>query len=332
MSPPSDRVSDGDKRRARQVVDQGLAAGRIIQADHDKRVEQIANAQSVDELRMLTHDLDRDVMFGGAIPSPSPVAAPPPPPPPPPAAPAPMPVAPMAPQPVSPVAPTPNVPYGPPVTISQESISEVEAAVGNAAKKSGRSCLGCLIPLVVVLAVFGGTGLAVYSDVRDAIQEAFDSASDNGGLPGGSPEKQEADVLSVGGWNDLVAGLREKTGSTEAFTLVAYPTYAVVTAPVDATSGRSQSLHWDGEFGSPPGNGGTSMTDRFDLADIRPGVVIRLVTKARKLVENPTTWYAIVQAPDLEGASITAYASNEFQETAYIAATADGKVVRRLLP
>jgi hypothetical protein len=313
-------------------VDQGLAAGRIIQADHDKRVEQIANAQSVDELRMLTHDLDRDVMFGGAIPSPSPVAAPPPPPPPPPAAPAPMPVAPMAPQPVSPVAPTPNVPYGPPVTISQESISEVEAAVGNAAKKSGRSCLGCLIPLVVVLAVFGGTGLAVYSDVRDAIHDAFDSASDNGGLPGSSPEKQEADVLSVGGWNDLVAALREKTGSTEVFTLVAYPTYAVVTAPVDTTSGRSQALYWDGEFGSAPGNGGTSMTDRFDLADIRPGVVIRLVTKARKLVENPTTWYAIVQAPDLEGASITAYASNEFQETAYIAATADGKVVRRLLP
>jgi hypothetical protein len=39
-----------------------------------------------------------------------------------------------------------------------------------------------------------------------------------------------------------------------------------------------------------------------------------------------------VQAPDLEGTSIMAYASNGFQETAYIAATADGKIIRKMLP
>lgn len=338
----NDRVSDGDKRRARQIVDQGLASGRIIEADRDKRIEQIDNAQSVDELRMLTHDLDRSAMFGGTIEAPSPMAPPPPP--------AQMPSRPAAPPvsaPAPPVAPMPgltpmfgapagatppgqpgmSVPYGPPGGISAESLAQIEASMGAAAKKSGRGCLGCLIPLIVVLAVFGGTGFFVYNDVSDAIKDAFESSSNNPG-PGSAPENEPPDVLTVDGWNDLKAAVQTATGSTELFTLVLYPDYASITAPAEATGNHTETYFWDGDLNNSNVQS-TSQGERFDMDDIRAAVLPRLVAKARKTVDDPSSWYAIVQAPDFEGASIMAYAVNDFGDTVYIAATADGRIVRR---
>lgn len=344
----NDRVSDGDKRRARQIVDQGLAAGKIIQADRDKRIEQIGNAQSVDELRMLTHDLDRSPMFGGTIESPSPVAPPPPPPAatPPAASPPPPPVSAPAP-PVSgttpmfgassvggaPPASPPGmtVPYGPPGGINPATLSQIEAQMGNAAKQSGRSCLGCLIPLIVVLAVFGGTALVAYNDIRNAIEDAFDGSSNNGGAGRGSvSQKEDPDVLSVDGWNDLEAAIEAETGRTEVFLLVLYPTYAVATVPVDATSARSEMFRWDGALSSMTTNRETS--ERIDLADVNAAAIPKLVAKARKLVDDPSTWYAIVEAPVFNNASILAFATNDFGETATIFATADGKIVSKTLP
>ncbi|MCW2795506.1 DUF1707 domain-containing protein [Nocardioides sp.] len=320
MSPPSERVGDGDKRRARNVIEQALTSGRIIQADRDKRIEGVDNAQSVDELRMLTHDLDRSAMYGGAIESPMPGAPAPPP----------MVGPTVGAAGTPPAGSAPNVPYGPPTGISPEALAQIEAQVGAAAKRSGRGCLGCLLPLVIVIAVFGGIGLSTYSDVRDAIDKAFNSSS-NSGNPGPNPGSASAnvvpDVLSVGGWNDLKAAIRSATGRTEAFAVVLYPEYAAVTAPVDATGGHSRSFYWDGELSSSSTS--SSTTDRFDMDDIRPAALVRLVAKARKLVDNPSTWYAIVQPPDYEGTSIMAYAVNEFGDTVYISATADGRIIRR---
>jgi hypothetical protein len=215
--------------------------------------------------------------------------------------------------------------------MSQETVNQLEASVGAAAQKSGRSCLGCLLPLVLTLAVLAGVGFSTYSDIRSALEDAFDSTSDSP-FPGlGAAEKEVPDVLSVGGWNDLAAALKTATGRTEAFTLVLYPGYAVVTAPVDGTSARSQLLYWDGELAAPTTKG-TSTTDRFDLGDLRPAVVVRLVAKVRKLVDNPSTWYAILEAPDFEGSSIRTFASNEFGETAYLFADVEGRIIRRSAP
>ena len=48
----------------------------------------------------------------------------------------------------------------------------------------------------------------------------------------------------------------------------------------------------------------------------------------RGKVEEPTSWYAIVRAPDpSNGAAIWAYASNDYSETAYVGATPDGRIV-----
>lgn len=331
MSPQNPRVSDGDKRRAREAVDQALAAGRIIQADRDMRMSQIDNAQSVDELRMLTHDLG-SVMFGGAIPSASPVE---------PVPPAPTPVAPLPPPPPPNIPPPAgfqptyqNVPYGSPQAMADEALEGLKAAAGTTAKSAGRSCLGCLIPLVILIVVLVVPAVFFVHDIKSAwddVKDSFDTATDNPGGPGSGSSQAPPDVLSAKGWNDLKAGVKAATGGTEAFSVVLYPTYASVTAPVDATSDRAEMLYWDGSFDGP-GTKTTSTQKRFDMAAIRGESIVRLVAKAKKLVEDPTTWYVVMQAPDFEGSSILAFASNDFNETGYIAADANGAVIRKNRP
>jgi hypothetical protein len=346
VSPQNSRVSDGDKRRARDIVERALSEGRIIQADRDMRMSQIDNAQSVDELRMLTHDLDRSAMFGGAIDPPSPAAPPPPPPPPPPA--------PTATPPTTPTGSPPNaastetsgfqpvfqagfgnVPYGSsPSMIADEALEGIKAAAGTTAKSAGRSCLGCLIPLVILIVVFAVPAVFFIHDIKgvwDDVQDSLDSASQGPNTGGTDSPEKKPDVLSVNGWNDLEAGVKAATGRTEVFMVVAYPTYASVTATVDATSNRSQTLYWDGSF-SGPGTTGTNTEGRIDMADVKGETIVKLIAKAKKLVHNPTSWYVVVEAPVFENASILTFASNEAGDTSTIFATAAGKVVNVTRP
>lgn len=58
---------------------------------------------------------------------------------------------------------------------------------------------------------------------------------------------------------------------------------------------------------------GTSPYERLDLASVDT---------------QPTSWYAILRAPDPnDGASICVYASNDYNESAYLSAERDGTVI-----
>ena len=51
------RARDQDRDQAIEVVEAAWADGQIIEADRDKRVESLLQAQTMAEVQMLTHDL-----------------------------------------------------------------------------------------------------------------------------------------------------------------------------------------------------------------------------------------------------------------------------------
>jgi len=162
------------------------------------------------------------------------------------------------------------------------------------------------------------------------------SGSDSGEAPGpgevttGPEGEHVADVLSAQGFQDLVDAVRAQTGTTNVFDATIYPAYAVLQLPVDRETLREQSFYWDGKKLQPNESFGKSTSPRVDLRSIDVDGMLRLVRMIRNVVEEPTSWYVIVNAPDENDPAVMyAYASNKFTEGGYISATADGKVVRR---
>lgn len=160
---------------------------------------------------------------------------------------------------------------------------------------------------------------------------ALRSVTSADGVPGfGAP-----DALSAEGLDQLRDDVAERTGGTEVFRAVIYPEYAVVDVPVDATSQREESLRWDGDLTDFAGKG-TASNARVDLADVDAAVVNAAVDTARSLVEDPTTWYVIVEGPstslDDDTAGITAYATNDYSESGFVELALDGTEVRRVTP
>lgn len=321
-------VSDGDRSRAKKLVQQAAAEGRIIEFDRDKRLEQIEGAQSQTELQMITHDL---VPQGFAPPVPPVV---------PPA------ISQSMPQP-NPAAGTPPA-FAPPVNYGPSAgagtgaaeLAQLQAMAANPGgvvkARAARGCLGCLIPLVIAVIVIGAASLAIFSSVRDSVDSVRDmfnsaqGATDSQTLAPGVEPTDDSDInlLSRGGYSDLIDAIKAQSGSSKVFSVVLYPTYAVVDVPVDATSGRVQSFYWNGvldTFGSK----GTTTDQRFDLNDFDADVIVRLVKKAVAGVDQPNSWYAILGSPGSDGTEIRAFASNEFNETAYIFATRTGKIITR---
>ena len=134
-------------------------------------------------------------------------------------------------------------------------------------------------------------------------------------------------LLTLSGYALFVQELEGKTGSREAFSVVLYPGYAVVDVPADRTSQREFSWYFDGDW-SEFGGAGTSTDDRFSVDQVDGNVIAEGIDQAKAGVEDATTWYAIVSAPDVDddGVCVAAYASNEFQETSYVRLRCDGSV------
>jgi len=158
----------------------------------------------------------------------------------------------------------------------------------------------------------------------------------SGGNPGATrtpesrPSPRAADVLSREGFQALVAAIKAETGTTNVFDATMYPTYAVVQLPVDRETLRQYYYYWDGVMLKANESFGRSSTPRVDLASVDVEAMLRLVRRARRLVEEPTIWYVIVNAPDeFDKAVMYAYASNKYSEGGYVSADADGDVIRK---
>ena len=55
-------------------------------------------------------------------------------------------------------------------------------------------------------------------------------------------------------------------------------------------------------------------------------MIVDLVEQVQTKVEEPTSWYAIVRAPDDDRAVVWAYASNEYGVSEYLGARRDGTI------
>lgn len=268
MSTPDQAARDHDRNAAIRTVEAAFAAGRIVEADRDKRIEELRRARTLLDVQMVVHDLQ-------------PAAAP-------------------APASVS-VAPTYATPEDRP------------------ADASGRISTRVLVlPLVVVLVV----AAALIGGIVGLVGVLGDSDA----IPAVADEEGRADVLSATGYADLLDAVREQTGGTVAFEAVLYPAYAVVELPVDTTTNREEYWYWDGRDLSRNDSKSTSTWPRVDLASVDPDVIVALVGQVQQNVEDPTSYYAIVRAPDDDRAVVWAYATNEYGETAYLGARRDGRV------
>ena len=219
----------------------------------------------------------------------------------------------LAPREETPAPPPPTVNYGPPVSGADRypTLAEVSAHSGTKLPKAL-----FLIPFAVVLLVALG------------IVGSLVAVTDLGGSTGGSVAVEEVQpdaVLSEEGYAALVDAVQAESGGTKAFDAVLYPAYAVVSLPVDGRTKRYESWYWNGSSMSTSSKG-TASGPRFDLAAVDGAVVVDLVDQVQQLVDDPTSWYAIVRAPDTDGAMIWAYATNDYSETAYLAAKRDGTI------
>jgi hypothetical protein len=276
VSTSDGRARDKDRDAAIELVEAAGAAGKIVEADRAKRVEELRRAETLADIFLITGDLGR--------PHPAPVAA----------------------------WPTPTVEYGPPPgSGGYPTVSEVTARSARLPKAL------LLIPVLAVFLVVIGVIGSVVALRGGSVDDVLTSTP--------VEEKAPAEVLTAEGYGDLLAAVEEQSGGTTAFDTVLYPGYAVVSLPVDRRSKRYRSWYWDGSSLTTSSQG-TSTSPRFDLARIDAAVVVDLVDRVQGLVDDPTSWYAIVRAPDDDGAMIWAYASNEFSESSYLGARPDGTV------
>lgn len=311
------KAKDKDRDDAIRLIDAAAARGQIVDADRLKRIQEVKAAGTVGEIDLITRGLAAVAGAGaGVVP---PASEPPP---------LSSPGAPSSPTfqqytppstpPVTEPDPTPeiqlpptSVQYGEPLTSSGGTPFTTPPMV----KRAGG---GAKWVLIIVLIVVAGVAVPVFFGIKAIVDTASDTIND---LKPGS-----ADVFSEEGLADLTEDIENATGSTKVFSVVLYPEYAVVSAPVDNSSKRYISYYWDGNL-SESSKGTNSDNDRFDMKDIKADVVEDLLNKARKLVEGPTSNYVIVNAPGADGNSINAYASNDFSESGFLTADFDGNVI-----
>ncbi len=190
------------------------------------------------------------------------------------------------------------------------------APTASSARVSKRLLLVPLVGVVVVAVLAIGGITAIVNAIRDNTTSGVLGALDH----------QDANVISVQGYTDLLDAVREQSGSTTAFSAVLYPTYAVVELPVDHRTAHEEYWYWDGSELTSNDIKSSSSFPRTDLASVDPQVVVDLVRKVRSKMPDEDTWYAIVRAPDESGAAVWAYASNDFGDTVYLGARPDGRV------
>ena len=125
----------------------------------------------------------------------------------------------------------------------------------------------------------------------------------------------------------MLAGLREETDGTTAYSAVLYPRYAVIEVPEGPTGKRYRNYYWDGHSMELQDFKSTTDEPRLDLAAFDPGTMITLLEDVRGRIEDPTSWYISIGSDSINGTpQLSVYANNEYGEGSYILATADGTI------
>jgi Domain of unknown function (DUF1707) len=300
VSSPDQRAEGKDRNAALEVVEAALKSGRIVQADHDMRVDQLKRAQTMQDIDLVVRDLRAP---GAAAP---PTIAP---------------VPGMPPNVMAGGQPWPLVNYGP----ASHEAADITAAVG----KSGRAIGGIIAAIVLVSVVVPIAGAVIaFVSSRDSFPDfgSIGPTDDTTYAPGEAPGENGVNVHTVDGYNDLVDALRDETGETFALSAVLYPRYAVLEVPT-GTNERYENFYWDGAELSPNDIKGTTTDEQFDMSLVDPEQMIDMLNEVRGRLDSPTSWYVIIGDYVATDTQISAYASNEFGETSYLVETLDGTLI-----
>lgn len=299
-----DRVSDSERAAAARAVEAALADGRIVQADHDHRLDQLRTAQSSSEVQMIVHDLaHRDVPEASWATYE------------PPAAPAEQAVA-----------------YRAPETAPPPTAATAQRIFGRKRSSGGIGCL--LIPLIIFFAAGGGTVIGVFNSDQDGASDSgvFESfpESDYPEVEGGPSSPR---LFQRAGFEQMRDAIAEETGATTVFRVMLYQDYASVSVPARATGQRDLIYYYDGELADTPSEGSSGHA-RFDLATVEPRVVSGLVRQARRqLLDEPGSVFVVIQRPDpvlsTKGAWITVHVIDDAGASGFLEASLDGTVVKR---
>jgi hypothetical protein len=298
-----------DRSQAISLVEAALKSGRIVQADHDMRLDQIKNSSSQQEIDLAVRDLQMSTpvaatagatMTTTATPTATPTS--------------------------TPTQPWPLVNYGP-----QQ--GQAAGAAGDLTQitKTGGKALGGIIGLVVLISVIVPIvgvviGLVSAKDTFDDI-DFGQPVDETTYLPGQQPGEDGVNVHTLEGWESLLAAVDETTGSTTVFDATLYPRYAVVSVPEGPRGKRYRNFYWDGRELAEQSFKSTTDDPRIDLASFDASVWITLLEDVRGRVEDPTSWYVTIGSdPTTNEPRLAVYASNDYSEGAYLLATADGTV------
>jgi hypothetical protein len=285
-----------DRSQAISLVEAALKSGRIVQADHDMRIAQLEYASTEQEIDLVVRDLQPQA--AGAV-APTVTAG-----------------APAAAQ-----QPWPLVNYGP----AQGQPTELTTVSAGTTKK-----IGGVIAVVVLLAVITPIAAVIIGLVsaRDTFEDINfgEPVDETTYLPGQAPGEHGVNVHTVEGFAELVDGLQEETGTSQVFSAVIYPRYAVLYVPEEATGKRYQYYYWDGHSLEPNTSKSTSDDPRIDLATVDAGVMLTLLEDVRGRVEDPTTWYVSIGSGGTDSPQFSVHASNEYGEGAYVLATLAGEI------
>lgn len=294
-------MSGGARDDAIKLVEDALKSGRIVQADHDMRVDQLRNAQTMQDVDLLVRDLRPAASPATASVAPT--------------------VAVGAGQAPAGGQPWPLVNYGPG--------SAQAAEVATAVQKSGKA-IGGIIALIVIVSVVVPIAGAIIAFVsaRDSFPDFGDigPTDDSTYLPGQAPGEDGVNIFTEEGYTDLVDALEEESGNAYVFSASLFPRYAVLEVPT-GTNDRYQYFYWDGRELELQDHRGSSTSTQIDMSLVEPRIMIELLETVRDRVDNPNSWYVVMSSFGAAGAQMTAYASNEFSESSYISATLDGTVV-----
>jgi hypothetical protein len=310
VTTPDERADNSARNAAIKQVEEALKAGRIVQADHDMRVDQLRRAQTMQDIDLQIRDLQ--------LPPPG----------------TPPTIAPVPPTPTGQVAPSvvqdtgaqqwPLVNYGP-GTSGSTPLSSATVSSGKGGKAVG-GVIAAIILVAVIVPIAGA--IIAFVSARNSVPDfgSVGPTDDTTYLPGQAPGEDGVNVHTVDGYNDLVDAVRDESNATYAYDAVIYPRYAVVEIPT-GTNNRYQGFYWDGENLELQDIKGTSDDNQVDLSLVDPEQMIDCLNTVRDRTDNPESWYVVISDSFGQGASISCYASNDFGESTYIVEGLDGTVI-----
>jgi hypothetical protein len=305
---PGDRDRSALVARIRSAADQG----RITSADRDIRLSNVATAQSMAELDLMSRDLDQ---LEAAVAT------------------------------AAPAAPAPALTEAMPTELADKLTGEAV----DVAKRSARS-VGLMVAVVLGLVLLGAGSsafLAFKSSGDDSSNgglytpEPIPTATDEpvtdppGSASGpAEPTGVPSYGLTVAGIRGFLADYQERFGTTMVVDLVLYGDYAIANVPQAGTHRHAGYLYrptsgWT-DFGGVSANFPSAQP--VDLRKLDVPALVRHIAKARSTlnVEKANTTYAIVryytQADEVP--SVDIHVANQFGESGYLATTLDGKVER----